>query len=107
MKKDRLFTLPFLISFIANFLQVFAFNLFLQLSGFLKELGAAEARIGLIISAASIAGLLIRPLIARVMDTRGRLIVILSGGVLNIVVCSLYLTIHEIGPWLYLVRVLH
>lgn len=107
MKKDRLFTLPFLISFVANFLQVFAFNLFLQLSGFLKDLGAAETKIGAIISIASVAGLLIRPLIARVMDTRGRRIVILSGGVLNILVCSLYLTIHEIGPWLYCVRILH
>lgn len=107
MQKNRLFTTPFLIAFAANFLQVFAFNLFLQLSGFLKDLGAAEAKIGLILSAASVAGLLIRPLIARAMDTRGRRIVILTGGVLNVLVCSLYLTIDAIGPWLYCVRILH
>lgn len=107
MQKVRLFTPPFLIAFAANFLQVFAFNLFLQLSGFLKDLGAAEAKIGVILSAASVAGLLIRPLIARAMDMHGRRIVILAGGVLNIVVCSLYLTIDSIGPWLYCVRILH
>jgi predicted MFS family arabinose efflux permease len=41
------------------------------------------------------------------MDRRGRRGVILTGGVLNTIVCSLYLTLHAMGPWVYVLRMLH
>ncbi len=41
------------------------------------------------------------------MDRRGRLLPIWLGGVLNTLVCVLYLTVDSIGPWIYAVRVLH
>jgi MFS family permease len=41
------------------------------------------------------------------MDERGRRVVILAGGVLNVVVCLFYLTVRGLGPWVYLVRLLH
>lgn len=41
------------------------------------------------------------------MDARGRRVVILAGGVLNVLVCALYLTVHAFGPWLYLIRMGH
>src|SRR4029078_10378154 len=38
---------------------------------------------------------------------RGRRLVILTGGGLNVLVCALYPTIHSLGPWLYVVRIAH
>jgi predicted MFS family arabinose efflux permease len=33
--------------------------------------------------------------------------VIVAGGLANVVVCLLYLTVHDLGPWLYAVRIGH
>jgi len=105
--RDRLLTGAFLLSAAANFLQSLAFNLYLHLPGFLKELGADEVRIGLIFSLTAATAILSRPPVGRAMDARGRRLVILIGGVLNVVVCSLYLTVTALGPWLYVVRIAH
>ena len=41
------------------------------------------------------------------MDAEGRRVVILAGGMLNVLVCALYLTVTGLGPWLYAVRIGH
>lgn len=97
----------FVLCFGANFLQNLAFTLYLHLSGFLHELGADEVGIGLIVSLTAATAILWRPPLGTLMDARGRRGVILAGGVLNVVVCALYPTVRELGPWLYIVRAAH
>jgi MFS family permease len=104
---DRLLTAPFLLCALGNFLQGLAFNLYLHLPGFLKILGAGEVQIGLIFGLTAAAAIAVRPWVGRAMDERGRRVVILAGGLLNVVVCLLYLTVTGLGPWVYLVRLLH
>ena len=104
---DRLLTTPFLLCALGNFLQGLAFNLYLHLPGFLKILGAGEVQIGLLFGLTAAAAIAVRPWVGRAMDERGRRVVILAGGLLNVVVCLLYLTVTGLGPWVYLVRLLH
>ena len=107
MPTEKLFTRPFVFCSLANFAQCLAFNLFLHLPGYLRDLGADELGIGWIFGVASMAAIAVRPPIGRVMDQRGRRIVILAGGVLNVLVCAAYLSVAEIGPWIYTVRIFH
>ena len=105
--EERLLTAPFLLSAAANFLQSLSFNLYLHLPGYLKDLGADEVQIGLVFSATAATAIAARPSVGWIMDTRGRHVVILAGGILNVLVCALYLTVHHLGPWLYAVRIAH
>jgi MFS family permease len=41
------------------------------------------------------------------MDRRGIRPIILAGGLLHATACALYLTVGALGPWLYVVRVIH
>jgi len=107
MTRPRLATPLFLLCAAANFLQALAFNLYLHLPGFLHQLGADEVRIGLLSSLTAVAAILARPPVGRSMDARGRRPVILLGGLINTVVCCLYLAIDAIGPALVAVRILH
>lgn len=106
-RDERLMTAPFALSAAANFLQSLAFNLYLHLPGYLKDLGGDEVQIGLVFSVTAGTAIAARPTVGRAMDARGRHVVILAGGVLNVVVCALYLTIHHLGAWLYAVRIGH
>jgi MFS family permease len=104
---EHLFSLPLGLCFAANLVQGLAFNLFLHLPGYLHELGADEVEIGWISSLTAMAAIALRPAVGRAMDRRGRRIVILWGGVLNVVALTLYLFVDAIGPALYAVRILH
>jgi predicted MFS family arabinose efflux permease len=84
-----------------------AFFLFVHFPGYIEDLGASEVEIGLIVGVTALAAILIRPRIGMEMDRRGRRPVILAGGALNIGVLLLYLTINSLGPWVYVVRVIH
>jgi MFS family permease len=107
MPEPRLLTRPFALCFVANLLQGLAFNLFLHFPGFLKGLGADELQIGFISALTAVAAIALRPPTGRAMDRRGRRVVILVGGVVNVAAVSLYLSVETIGPWLYFVRVAH
>lgn len=107
MAEGRLLTRPFVLGFAANFLHSLSLHSYLHLPGFLQELGADELRIGIIMATMSLAAILMRPLIGRIIDERGRRIVVLVGGVINILACLAYLTVDALGPWLYLIRVVH
>ncbi len=107
MPRQRLLSPAFLLVSAANLTQALAFNLFLHLPGSLESLGADKVEIGLLFGLTSISAIAVRPAVGRSMDLRGRRGVILVGGVLNVAVCALYLTVDAIGPWLYTVRLVH
>src|SRR5690349_2484074 len=91
MSRPPLLTRVFLLVFAAHFLHALSFNLYLHLPGFLSGLGADEVTIGVLTGATAATGIAFRPFLGRVLDLRGRRLVILCGGVLNAVVCALYL----------------
>ncbi len=105
--EDRLASRPFVLASLANFAQALSFNLFLHFPGYLQELGADEPTIGWIQGAGFVAAVAIRPFLARVLDRRGRRGVILAGQATNALACALYLTVHELGPWVFTVRIVH
>ena len=107
MPNETLFTRRFVLCWLANLAQCMAFSLFLHFPGFLKEIGASGVQIGWISGIAAIVSIAVRPTLGAVMDRRGRRGVIVWGSVLNVVVISLYLTVEDIGPWLYIVRAAH
>ena len=101
-----LFTSAFVLAALANAMLSFAGSLFIHLPGFLQQLGAGEAHIGRLMAAQALGAILAWPLVGRVMDARGRRVVILAGVALFVAVVGLYLSIHELGPRLYGVRLL-
>lgn len=107
MPKERLFTRPFLLASAAHFLYALGYNLYLHLPGFLQGLGAGEIEIGVIFGLTAATAIAVRPWLGGAMDARGRRVVILAGGVLDVIVCALYLTVSGLGPWIQLVRVVH
>lgn len=107
MPKDPILTRDFLLVFVANLLQGLSFFLFIHLPRFLTDLGADEVEIGLLIGVTAVAAIASRPTIGRVMDTKGRRPVIITGGILNVVAIFLYLTVTSLGSWLYVVRIMH
>jgi predicted MFS family arabinose efflux permease len=104
---QTLFTRRFTLCWLANFAQCMAFSLFLHFPGFLKEIGATGVQIGWIAGVTAVVSIAVRPTLGSLMDRRGRRGVIIWGGVLNVIVIGLYLTISQIGPWIYLVRAGH
>jgi predicted MFS family arabinose efflux permease len=107
MSQDRLLTRSFALCAAANLLQALSFNLYLHFPGFLRGLGADEVMIGLFSGLTAVAAIAARPSVGRAMDARGRRGVILRGGVVNTIVCSMYLGVTKIGAWLVLVRIVH
>jgi len=97
----------FVIAWWANLLQSMAFFMFVYFSVFLQDLGAREGEIGVIIAAMAVAGIAVRPVVGRAMDAGGRRPVMLAGGVAHVVVMLLYLTVSSLGPWVFVVRILH
>lgn len=106
MTREPLLTRTFALAFAAQALYSLSYNLYLHLPGFLKELGAGELEIGVLFGVTAGTAILARPAIGRIMDRRGRRPIILAGGLLAAISCALYLTVVDLGPWVYLVRVL-
>jgi MFS family permease len=103
----RLLTVPFVLASTVSLLQGMSFFLFVHFPRFLADLGADEVRIGLVVSATAMASVVVRPRVGTEMDRRGRRPLILAGGVLNVAVVPLYLTVTSLGPWVVGVRLLH
>lgn len=107
MPRDTVLTRPFVLAMAAHFFHCIAFNLYLHLPGFLKSLGADEARIGLIFGVTAATAIAIRPVMGRAMDARGRRPVILVGGAFHVIACALYLAVRVLGVRVWGVRLLH
>ena len=104
---EKLLSRPFVLAALATFTHGMAFALFIHFPGFLEDLGATEVIIGLIVGFAAIASIVVRPLVGRLMDKRGRRPLILFGNTLNVVALLLYLTVAQIDGWVYAIRIVH
>lgn len=104
---DRLFTRPFLLASVAHFLHALSYYFLLSLPGYLKQVGATEVGIGLLVGSASAAAIAIRPPLGRFMDTRGRRAVLLVGGAVATVACASYFLVTGFGPLVFALRILH
>ncbi len=105
--RARLITPAFILAALSNFSFGLSFSLYLHLPGFVKVLGGSEVQIGILFGVTAATAIAVRPVMGRLMDGRGIRLVIVGGGALNALVCGLYLTVADLGPWLYLVRILH
>ncbi len=102
-----IFTRPFRRVFAANVMSDLSFNVFVHFPGFLKELGAGEALIGLIASVAVLTSVSLRPGVGQAMDRRGRLPIVRAAAVTRLAVALLFFTIGSIGPWVFVVRAVY
>lgn len=107
MSDRRLYSRAFGLAFVANFLHSLALFGYLHLPGFLAVRGSNELEIGIVVGVMSLAAVALRPLVGRLLDTRGRRVIARWGSVLHLAVTLAYLTVDGVGPWMYAVRVLH
>jgi len=103
----RLLSRAFVWAFVANFLHSLALFGYLHLPGFLAERGSDELEIGIVMALMSAAAVALRPLVGRLLDTRGRRVIARWGSLLHLAVTLAYLGVDAVGPWLYAVRILH
>jgi MFS family permease len=104
---ERLYTRPFALCALASFAQAVSFGFFLHFPGFLKELGARESEIGVLMALTALSAVALGPFFGRLMDRHGRRPVIVGGNLLNVGVVGLYVTFQALSPALYVVRILH
>ncbi|MEA2000874.1 MAG: MFS transporter [Actinomycetota bacterium] len=107
MTREPLITRDFALAWLASFFEGLSWSLFIHLPGFLEDLGASEAQIGLIFGIAALAAVAVRPLVGQTLDRFGRMPVIYIGNAINVGSILLYLTVSTIGPWVYFVRIIH
>ena len=79
MSREPVLTRPFLLAATANLLHGLAVFSFLHLPGFVEELGATPAVVGIVFGTLSGAAIVVRPFAGRIMDSAGRRIVALAG----------------------------
>lgn len=91
-----LWTRAFALAWVANFLHSTGFHAYVHLPGWLEGRGAGEVLIGVLIASMSIAAIATRPLVGRMMDTRGRKLVMVGGGVVHTVTPLLYLSVDAV-----------
>lgn len=99
--RERVWTPAFLLAWAANFLHSTGFHAYVHLPGWLEARGAGEVLIGVLIATMSVAAISTRPLVGRMMDTRGRRLVMIFGGIVHSVVPLLYLLVDSLahGNW--------
>lgn len=91
-----LWTRPFLLAWAANFLHSTGFHAFVHLPGWLEVRGAGEVLIGVLIAVMSVAAIATRPFVGRLMDTRGRRLVVIVGGFVHVLAPLLYLAVDTL-----------
>ena len=105
--KETLLSRAFVLAFCANFLHSIAFFGYLHLPGYLAGEGASELMIGVVFGAAAASAIALRPAVGEMLDRRGRRVIARFGSVLHLAATLAYLTIDGIGPWLFVVRIVH
>ena len=107
MTADRLITRDFSLAWLGSFFQGVSWTLFIHLPGFLADLGASEAEIGVIFGVSAVAALAVRPLVGLALDRIGRKPVLHFGNVVSTVSILAYTTIGDLGLSVYLIRIFH
>lgn len=102
-----LFSRAFVLAFAGNFLHSFSFFLYLHLPGYLTQLGAREVVIGIVAGTMAASAIAIRPLVGRLMDRRGRHVVVWAGSVINVLAAVSYVWVGDVGPLLFVIRIAH
>lgn len=107
VQEAKLLSRAFWLAFGANFMHSLSLFVYLHLPGYLDRLGADELMIGIIAGIMAAAAIAMRPSVGRLMDRRGRHVLVRIGSILHVVVCLSYLLVDSIGVGLVVVRVLH
>ncbi len=87
--------------FTAALLQELSFALLVHLPGYLSDLGATEALIGILYSMSAVISLVFRPVLGRILDLTRRRTVLLVTGALNVAIVLALTTTGEWGPYLW------
>lgn len=103
----RIVTRAFGFAFTTNLLMGLTFALFIHFAGFLVELGATEATIGIIIGVGSIGSLIARPYVGQLMDKIGRRPLIHAGNIINLLSLIALTTVTSITWWIYVLIIVH
>lgn len=94
-------------AFVAAFFGYLSIFVLVHLPGYLWSRGASEAEIGAAIGIGSLAAILARPFVGRLMDARGRRPALALGGALLVLASAAHLAIQGPGPLLFVVRAVH
>lgn len=103
---EPLVTRPFLLLVAGHFLQGLGYASMLLLPLYLDHIGASRTEIGAAMAAAGIGGLALRPLVGWALDTVGRRPTLALGTLALAAGMALLGTVDEMGPGVYLIRVL-
>ncbi len=106
-ERARLLTPVFILVWVAGLLQEQAWSLMIHFPGHLSDLGASETMIGLLYSLSAVFGLLLRPLLGRVMDNLGRRPVLLASGLGNAAALGILTVTASLNWFLATVFVAH
>lgn len=107
MPRAKLLSRAFVLAFVANLLHSWSFFAYLHLPGFLADRGADELMIGIVFGVMAAAAIALRPGVGWLLDRRGRRVVARWGSAVHLAVTLTYLTVETVGPWLFVVRVIH
>lgn len=94
--RASLWTRAFILAWVANFLHSTAFHAYLHWPGWLDHRGAGEVTIGVLVAVMAISAILARPFVGRMMDTRGRRLVMMVGSVIHVAATLLYLLVDTL-----------
>lgn len=106
-ERARLFTPVFLLVWAAGLLQEQAWSLMIHFPGHLSDLGASETTIGLLYSLSAVFGLLLRPLLGRLIDDLGRRPVLFASGFGNAAALAILTLTTSLNWFLTTVFVAH
>ncbi|MBN4049994.1 MFS transporter [Nitrospira defluvii] len=102
-----LFTRNFKLLFMAHLFFGFSFWPYVLLPVFIQDLGSNLAEVGIIMGAASVSGMIVRPWSGDALDRIGRRSCLLAGGLIFLLTHGFYLLVDQIGPFIYFVRLFH
>jgi MFS family permease len=105
---DAIFTRDFLSIWVASLSGFLSFYLIQQpaLPLYVESIGGTARVIGWVGGAFSITTLLFRPMVGRAVDTVGRRLLVIVGGVVFVICAPLYAVVPGVG-WLIALRLLH
>lgn len=90
-----LWSLAFVLAAAGNFLHGIGFYAYVHFSGWLEGRGAGELLIGVLFAVMAVSAILARPLVGRVMDTRGRRVVVLVGGAVHMLAAGAFVLLDH------------